>query len=172
MQTLSPLKTIHAIMCTFFFSQLLQEQQQRQLECKHRDGFLIIFAKTKQYLSLLLQLRGTPAKSNSMHTPSITHPSLQTLNASQLFCLKLKNTLCLPLAAPLPSLNEHSRFLNGFCSGYINDILDYNTICCAREKQLLKLQSLIQSIISSLIHVLLEWPIWLCNIFLWLLDII
>lgn len=113
LQTLSRLKTIHAIMCTFVFSQLLQEQRQRQLECKHRDGFLIIFAKTKRCLSLLLQLWGIPAKSSSMHTSPRTHPSLQTLTASQLFCLKLKNTPSLNLAAPFPSLNEHSRLLDG-----------------------------------------------------------
>lgn len=144
LQTLSPLKTIHAIMCTFFFSQLLQEQRQRQLECKHRDGSLITFAKTELHLSpfAAILLCCTPAKSDSMHTSSIIHLSPKTLNASQLFSLKFTNPLHLPLSAPLPSLNEHSWFLTGFYCCYINNILGYNAICCAREKQLLKMQSL------------------------------
>lgn len=137
------------------FSQLLPEQRQRQLECKHRDRSLIPFAKPSCTFLLSLQFQPccTPATSNSMRTSSIIYSSLQTLTASQLFSLKFRNPLCLPLTAPLPRLNEHSWFVTGFYCSYINNILGYNTICCAREKRLLKMQSLMQSIISSFIHV-------------------
>ena len=110
LQTLGWLKTIHAIMCTFFFSPLLQEQRQRQLECKHRDGSLIALAKTKRHQSPFAEilLCCTPAKSNSTRSSSITYPSLKTINASQLCSLKFRNPLCLLLVASLPSFNEHS----------------------------------------------------------------
>lgn len=108
LQTLSLLKTILAIMCTFFFSQLLQEQRQRQLECKHRDGSLRTFAKAKLYLSpfAAILLCCTPAKSNGVHTTSIIYPSPKTQNASQLFSLKFTNPLRLPLAVPPPKFKR------------------------------------------------------------------
>lgn len=98
---LNLLKTILARMCTFLFSQLLQEQQPYSLNA-NRDGFLITFAQPKLYLSpsvATLPWR-TSAEYSSLHTCSATDPTLKTLSASQLFTLKLRNPPCLPLAPP------------------------------------------------------------------------
>ena len=110
---LNLLKTILARMCTFLFSQLLQEQQPYSLNA-NRDGFLITFAQPKLYLSpsvATLPWR-TSAEYSSLHTCSATDPTLKTLSASQLFTLKLRNPPCLPLAP------QASRSTAGSSSGF------------------------------------------------------
>lgn len=60
---------------------------------------------------------------------------------------------------PLPSSQEHSWLLIRFYCSLMNSLLGYDSICCGRGKQLLKIQSFLQSILSSLIDVFIKMAV-------------
>lgn len=94
----------------------------------------------------------------------IIRPSLQTPDCSSVVASRVEKRSLPSLGRPPPpSLNEHSWLLTRFYRGSKDNILDYNTICCARGEQLLKAGSLTESVISSLIPVLLQRPSWLSD---------